>query len=339
MKGHSGAVRPDAVGHHAQWPLTDAPDHLPESMPDGKAWPKISLIVPNYNYGHFIEETLLSILNQGYPNLELIVMDGGSSDHSVEIIRKYERLISYWESKPDRGQAHAINKGLKRVTGALVNWVNSDDVLLPGSLAALATAHRENPEALIAGDVIFWDENGIRSRLHHESLSFEDIADPKMDVRWMQPGIFVPTHILSGRGDLDESLRYQFDREWMLSLSQNAPFVSIDDAILRFRVHDEQRSLENLADFFREGYEVMGRYISYLPGRDSREIPARYHLAMAGLFLASQPRYAPYWNRMKGIASLFMALFACPALIGDGGFLRLLRRALLPKWLFRSRVD
>ena len=101
-------------------------------------YPKITVVTPNYNYGHYLEETIRSVLLQGYPNLEYIIIDGGSTDNSVEIIKKYESYVTYWESKPDRGQTHAINKGLERATGEIFNWINSDDILMPGALLAIA---------------------------------------------------------------------------------------------------------------------------------------------------------------------------------------------------------
>jgi glycosyltransferase involved in cell wall biosynthesis len=89
--------------------------------------PKISIVTPSFNQGMFLEKTILSVLEQGYPNLEYIIIDGGSSDNSVEIIKKYEKHLAYWESEPDQGQSHAINKGFERATGEIFGWLNSDD--------------------------------------------------------------------------------------------------------------------------------------------------------------------------------------------------------------------
>lgn len=101
-------------------------------------WPRITIITPSFNQGEFIEETILSILNQGYPNLEYFIVDGGSKDNSLEIIKKYHERIDWWISEPDRGQSHAINKGLERATGDIINWINSDDLLFPGALRLVA---------------------------------------------------------------------------------------------------------------------------------------------------------------------------------------------------------
>jgi glycosyltransferase involved in cell wall biosynthesis len=96
--------------------------------------PKISIITPSYNQGHFIEETITSVLDQGYPNLEYIIMDGGSKDNTVEVIKKYEKHITYWVSERDKGQSDAINKGFARATGDVINWLNSDDYYAKGTL-------------------------------------------------------------------------------------------------------------------------------------------------------------------------------------------------------------
>jgi len=112
------------------WPWTDETEQLPVKMSDGSDWPKISIVTSNYNYGHFIEETIRSVLLQGYPNLEYIIVDGGSTDNSVEIIKKYEPWLTYWVSEKDNGQASAINKGFSNASGEIYSWINSDDLLL-----------------------------------------------------------------------------------------------------------------------------------------------------------------------------------------------------------------
>ncbi len=112
------------------------------------SWPKISIVTPSYNQAEFLERTILSVLNQNYPNLEYIIIDGGSTDGSVEIIKKYEKFLAYWVSEKDKGQADAINKGFKRATGDIVAWQNSDDTYSPDALQSVAGFFRQNPNAM-----------------------------------------------------------------------------------------------------------------------------------------------------------------------------------------------
>ena len=133
-----------------------------------KKYPRITIVTPSFNQDEYLRETIESILNQNYPNLEYIVIDGGSTDKSVEIIREYKERIYYWVSEKDKGQSDAINKGFKIATGDLLNWINSDDVLFPGALKRIAEAFIKHPEAdLIVGNQAFCDKEG---RIEHASV-------------------------------------------------------------------------------------------------------------------------------------------------------------------------
>lgn len=123
---------PLAPSGKSGWPWTDVA--LSIVPPNGVEYPKITLVTPSFNQGEFIEETIRSVLLQNYPNLEYIIIDGGSTDDTVAIIKKYEKYISYWISEKDKGQSEAINKGLKIATGEIFNWLNSDDYYAPGTL-------------------------------------------------------------------------------------------------------------------------------------------------------------------------------------------------------------
>ena len=120
------------------WPWTEESKELPDTMPDGKPWPKISIITPSYNQGSFLEETIRSVLLQGYPDLEYIIIDGGSADNSKEIIKKYEKWLAFWVSEKDKGQSDAINKGFKHANGEIFAWLNSDDTYEPNALGEVA---------------------------------------------------------------------------------------------------------------------------------------------------------------------------------------------------------
>jgi glycosyltransferase involved in cell wall biosynthesis len=147
-----------------RWPWS-----RPSAMPDNLVaadWPRISVIVPSFNQGQYLEQTMRSVLLQNYPNLELIVIDGGSSDDSVAVLRRYAPWLSYWHSRQDRGQAHAINQGLALASGACRGWLNSDDVYLPGALWRVAQAMRGRSRTLVYGDDWSWDERSgaVRAR-------------------------------------------------------------------------------------------------------------------------------------------------------------------------------
>ena len=140
------------------WPWTEESDPLPDQMPDGSPWPRISIVTPSYNQGNFIEETIRSILLQGYPNLQYIIMDGGSTDETVDIISKYEPWIDYWQSQEDQGQADAINKGLELVNGEIFNWINSDDYLASNVLKLIGKSFKEESADVVAGACLnFWE--------------------------------------------------------------------------------------------------------------------------------------------------------------------------------------
>jgi len=131
------------------------------------SFPKISIVTPSFNQGQFLERTILSVLNQNYPNLEYIIMDGGSTDGSIDIIKKYEKYLTYWVSEKDNGQADAINKGFRKASGQIFAWINSDDIYLPGTLNQVSLAFKKNPKADVVYGSIYRidpDDNIIREQ-------------------------------------------------------------------------------------------------------------------------------------------------------------------------------
>ncbi|MCH8331252.1 MAG: glycosyltransferase, partial [Bacteroidetes bacterium] len=170
---------------------------------------RISIITPSYQQAQYLEDAILSVRSQGYPNIEHIVMDGGSDDGSVEILEKHGDQLTYWESEKDEGQTHAINKGLQRATGDIVTWLNSDDVMLPGTLEIVDHYFHENDAALIHGrTILFGDikqeiEKGAEADgLNHKYLAY---------IPYPQPSSFFKRSILDEIGYLDEELHYGMD--------------------------------------------------------------------------------------------------------------------------------
>jgi glycosyltransferase involved in cell wall biosynthesis len=218
--------------------------------------PKITIITPSFNQGQYIEQTITSILDQDYPNLEYIIIDAGSTDETVDIIKKYEHRITYWVSEPDNGQAHAINKGLEKTTGDLVNWINSDDYLEPGALHALAKAYQKYPkgEVFCGYTHCFWDEDGATSHTYRMGIK-KDPTNTLLHVEMNQPGSFYKTSVIKELGGINESLRYVFDNElWMRYLckygQQNV--ILLNSLISHFRQHGGSKS-------FGEGFNAFNK--------------------------------------------------------------------------------
>jgi glycosyltransferase involved in cell wall biosynthesis len=212
-------------------------------------YPKITIVTPNYNYGHYLEETIRSVLLQNYPNLEYIVIDGGSTDSSLEIIKKYEPWITHWESKADRGQTHAINKGLELATGDIFNWINSDDILMPGALFAIAEGMQGHDA--FAGVVNHFDEEGNQFKVFLQNITstglltkFNTSDKPhKQDTIYNQPGFWLRTQLLKDIDNLDENLNIEFDFAMVVRYTNYHPDVNYSNKILvNFRRHQAQKT-------------------------------------------------------------------------------------------------
>jgi len=233
------------------WPWTEESRQLPDTMSDGGLWPKISIVTPSYNQGRFIEEAIRSVLLQGYPNLEYIIMDGGSTDQTVEVIKKYEPWLTYWESEPDRGQSHAINKGLLKSTGRLFNWHNSDDVLMPNSLAVTAAAMVKYPQAgYVYGDYNYMDSNSIVQDYDKQSYTEEISFLPEITKAistlksGCQPGCLMDKDLVVKAGMLDENIHYVMDVDVLLRIALVRPPIYVDFPVIYVRIHPDIKSLQ-----------------------------------------------------------------------------------------------
>jgi len=197
------------------WPWTEESPPLPDTMPDGRPWPRVSIVTPSYNQGQFIEETIRSVLLQGYPDLEYIIIDGGSTDGSVDIIRKYEPWLAYWVSEPDKGQADAINKGWRKATGEFLSWLNSDDILLPNALVQAVSHLVANRDSLLVYcDQRVIDENSnMLFEIHLPDFELRDVIRS-----WLnpvnQPGFLMRSKVLKCVGFLDENLSFSMDFDY-----------------------------------------------------------------------------------------------------------------------------
>ena len=201
--------------------------------------PKITVVTPSYNQGAFLEQTILSVLGQLYGNLEYIVMDGGSTDDSVEVVKRYESQLTSWSSEKDRGQADALNKGFSRATGEILCWLNSDDFLLPGALHEVARHFRE-PVDLIYGNCLSFSDRGTRSIVNRPPAHDRDLLTIVDYI--VQPSTFWRRSLWEKTGPLNEELHYAFDWEWFLRADRLGKFQKADFIFSAYRFHDAHKS-------------------------------------------------------------------------------------------------
>lgn len=252
------------------WPWTE---ETPAEAED-TAWkihrPRISVITPSLNQGEFIEETIRSVLLQGYPHLEYIIIDGGSDDNTIEIVEKYEPWISYWVSEQDDGQAQAINKGFQKATGDILAWLNADDLYEMGAFWEISRVlNAESGPHVVFGDSAFIDKLGNRvgtytgiNRPFYRKLCYWRGWDVP------QPTVFVSRTVLNSIGMLDESLQLALDYEWFLRAADLYEFVHLDRVMARYRLYSDSKTGdfgENRFRFYKEQHPVSKKYWPALP--------------------------------------------------------------------------
>lgn len=245
---------------------------MPAKMPTGAPWPLVSVVTPSYNQGQFIEETIRSVLLQGYPNLEYIVIDGGSTDESVDVIRRYEPWLAGWVSEPDNGQTHAINKGWQRAHGEALTWLNSDDTLLPHSLSTAVTHLFSEPGAdLVYGDVCRTDAHSRQVRLQRGQPFNADRVIIQAHNPVSQQGFLMRRSLLDRVGLLDENLCFVMDYDFWLRVARAGARVRhIDTPLATFRQHPAAKTSTLYQTRIAERYRILENLFA------DPTLPARY---------------------------------------------------------------
>lgn len=266
--------------------------------------PKLSIVTPSYNQGQFLEETILSVLNQNYESLEYIVVDGGSTDESVEVIHRYEKHLTYWVSEPDRGQVDAINKGLARATGDLFAYINSDDVYLPGAFQAAVSHFESHPDCeWLCGDTVMFGE-GHPTELVSARVPLSAAHALSWAYRAPQPGMFWRRELV-GAG-FDEQWRYDFDHDLYVRLLLDGHSCEhLPRAVAGYRLHAASKTVAESKRFDEEFDRSAEVYEHRLTGSDRRWCRATRYLRRS--YAASEAG-----DRREGSRWLLRALLTHP---------------------------
>lgn len=220
---------------------------------------RITIVTPSFNQGNFLEQTIESVLSQSYPNLEYIIIDGGSTDNSVEIIKKNQKHLAYWVSEKDRGQSHAINKGFAHASGDIINWLNSDDYYEPKALEII-NEYFQDP----AINVLAARSNIVKNAHVVRQTSGTDVYKDNLPktIGWAridQPETFFRLSAHREIGPLNENLHYVMDREWwiryLLKFGLNG-VVKADEVIVNFRWHDKSKTVSDQSKFDTENEKL-----------------------------------------------------------------------------------
>ncbi len=216
----------------------------------------ISIITPSFNQARYLEQTIQSVLGQDYPRIEYIVVDGASTDGSVEIIKKYESKLAYWVSEKDSGQADAINKGLAKAKGEIVAWLNSDDYYLPGAVSAAVKTFDENPEiVLVYGNMLAVDEHGKAfNTLKYRQLTLQDLLCFQIIG---QPAVFFRREALEKSGMLDSTFHFLLDHQLWIRIAQHGKILHVPQTWAAARYHAEAKNRAKAAEFGREAFRIL----------------------------------------------------------------------------------
>jgi glycosyltransferase involved in cell wall biosynthesis len=233
-------------------------------MSESINYPLISVVIPSFNQGQYIEETILSVLGQQYPKLEVLILDGGSTDNTIDILKKYSSQISYWHSKKDNGQADAINQGINMSSGDVVCWLNSDDMYLPGTLLDIGKRFSDkiNKNHLIYGAsiTINQDDNNLISRPQKAapfdafSLTYRDFI--------VQPSSFWTRKLWKSTGELKTSYNYVLDWEWFIRASKITDFEYVTRFYSVYRHHSLHKTSNGGSERRKEIIDVVQQYSS-----------------------------------------------------------------------------
>jgi glycosyltransferase involved in cell wall biosynthesis len=217
---------------------------------------KVSIITPSYNQAKYLEQTIQSVLTQDYKNIEYILIDGGSNDGSIDIIKKYQDKFAYWISEKDNGQADAINKGFAKANGEIIAWLNSDDYYLPNTISQVIKTFEENPDVvLIYGHMLAVDENGKTfNTLNYKQLTLEDLICFQIIG---QPAVFFRNSTLHKTNGLNLDFHFLLDHLFWIELAQHGKMLHVNQTWSAARYHAEAKNRAKASEFGKEAFRIL----------------------------------------------------------------------------------
>ncbi len=220
---------------------------------------RISIVTPSYNQAQYLEQTIDSVLSQGYNNLEYIIIDGGSTDGSVEIIKKYEKHLAWWISEKDNGQSHAINKGLSKISGEVFNWLNSDDYYENEALKTVSEYFKDPQVNCVAARSNLFNTSGFVRVTNGTDVYEDNLAKTIGMARIDQPETFFRVSILEEIGYLNESLHFTMDREFWIRYLLRFGLGGIEkanDVVVNFRLHEQSKTTSSQSEFVKDHHAI-----------------------------------------------------------------------------------
>ncbi len=268
--------------------------------------PLVSIITPSYNQSAFLEQTLQSVFAQDYPLIEYIVIDGGSTDQSPEIIEKFSNQLAWWVSEEDKGQADAINKGFRRARGEILAWLNSDDLYLPGTVSQAVQSLQSNPElGLVFGDAITMDANGRPlGRLAFGDWGLKELINFRIIC---QPAVFMRRTVLEQAGYLDSSYHFLLDHQLWIRMATLAPVQHIASLWAAARHHPEAKNVSQAGAFGVEAMRILEwmrqnpKLSQLVQENESHILAGAFRLQARYLLDGGQPAAAlqSYWTALR----------------------------------------
>jgi glycosyltransferase involved in cell wall biosynthesis len=301
--------------------------------------PLVSIITPSFNQAQFLAQAITSVLDQDYPSIEYLVVDGNSTDGSQSIIKNFEKKIDWWVSESDQGQAEAINKGMKRAKGEIIAWLNSDDYYLPGAVTRVVASFQEHPLcSFVYGDVMAVNANGSQiNKLNYHQMDLVDLM--KFNIIG-QPSVFIRREMLNKTGFLDPSLQFLLDHQLWLRLAQQAPIRYLPDILSAARFHSQSKNVAQAGAFGEEAYQIIA-WMQRTPGingifeENEKQIWAGAHRFNARYLLDGEqfwPAFKAYIQCLRAdlptaLPEWYRIIYSLAAMAGLGKLKR-----LHPRW-------